>query len=259
MLPILERLPQGLARLEDAYDKALKQIDEQVESYRLLARRVISWITLARRMLTIPELCHAVSIDVGDTSLEAEDVHEVELLTSICAGLVAVDEDRGIIRLVQYTSQHYFEQVLATWHPDGQKEVAETCLTYLAFNTFRGGPCPDIDAFEQRLADNVLYSYSAHHWQEHLQPVQSAVAQTALTFLGDTALTETIAQADGLYNHIWPGYTTGLHLVAEHGLSVLTKEILLRMDSTTFSSSTGSYSHHKDSSGFTPLLHALHI
>ncbi|OCK75168.1 hypothetical protein K432DRAFT_178875 [Lepidopterella palustris CBS 459.81] len=162
VLRILAKLPQGLAALDDAYDKALKQIDEQVEAYRLLARRVISWITSARRPLTVRELCYAVSIDGEDKSLDVDDVYRVETVTSVCAGLVTVDKDRGIINLVHYTTQKYFERMLSAWDPGAQEEIAVTCLTYLSFDVFRNRSPHDDSKFDQRLAEDVFFDYAAH-------------------------------------------------------------------------------------------------
>jgi hypothetical protein len=71
----------------------------------LLARRVISWITCAQRPLAVDELCLAASIDKGDKILDVGDIYKVEALISVCAGLVTVDEDSSIIRLVHYTTQ----------------------------------------------------------------------------------------------------------------------------------------------------------
>jgi hypothetical protein len=245
VLPILNQLPKGLAGLDDAYDKAIKQIDEQVEIYRMLSRRVISFITLARRSLTVDELCHAVSTDEGDTSLDTNDVYKVETLISICAGVVIVDEDRGIVRLIHYTTQNHFQQILTKWHPKALEEMAITCLTYLSFDVFQNGSCPDDATFEKRLADHAFLDYAAHYWSEHVQPaenavlVQQAVSGLALEFLRCEPLVLTTIQAalaggyrfKGYslkgYSQWFPSQTRGLHLVARYGLTSLA-EMLVR-------------------------------
>jgi hypothetical protein len=88
-----------LAALDDAYNKAVKQIDEQLPGDRLLARRAISWIVYAQRPLTTKELCHALSIEPGDKALDNDDIYDVEGVISVCAGLVTVDKESSIIRL----------------------------------------------------------------------------------------------------------------------------------------------------------------
>jgi len=108
----------------------------------LLAKRALSWITYAQTLLTTKELCHALAIQPGDKALNNDNV-------SVCAGLVTVDEESDIIRLVHYTTQEYFERVRLEWNPGAQEEIAVACLTYLSFDTFRSGSCTDGEAFEQ--------------------------------------------------------------------------------------------------------------
>jgi ankyrin repeat protein len=232
--PILEQLPKGLAALDDAYDKAIKQIDEQVEPYRVLARRVISTITLARRPLTVEELCHAVSTDKGDTSLDLSDVYKVETLISICAGLVTVSKDRGIVQLIHYTTQIYFQRILTRWHSVALEEMATTCLTYLSFDVFRHGSCSDNATHKKRLAENPYFKYAARHWSKHVRPVESAVLALTLCFLHDDALVESALQGAYTALYDWNDYYylyfpitgTGLHVAAMWGLPITTKALL---------------------------------
>jgi hypothetical protein len=107
------------------------------------------------------ELCYALAIEPGDKSLNKDNIYEVEDIISVRAGLVTVDEESNIIRLVHYTTQEYFERIRLEWNPSAQKEIAVGCLTYLSFDTFRSGSCANDKAFEQRLADNAFFDYSA--------------------------------------------------------------------------------------------------
>ena len=50
------------------------------------------------------ELYHALAIEPGDKALNTDNVDEVEDIISVCAGLVTVDEESNIIRLVHYTT-----------------------------------------------------------------------------------------------------------------------------------------------------------
>jgi hypothetical protein len=261
VLRILNQLPQGLAAIDDAYDKALKQIDEQVETYRLLAKRAISFITYAQRPLTVDELCIAVSIDTDDDVLDVDvldidDIYKIEIVTSVCAGLVTVDEDSSIVRLVHYTAQKYFERVLLEWNPKAQEYIAVTCLTYLSLKVFRSGRCNDNETFEQRLAENLFFDYTAHYWSEHVRPVQSTISSSALGFLRDEHLVDSTAQGALVetkwkwsnYSRRFPSRLTSLHLAAMFGLSFLAEELLvgLRKDGIC-------RSDLKDSFGRTPL------
>jgi len=233
VLSTLNQLPKGSVALDDAYNKATKQIDEQLPGDCLLAKRAISWITYAQRPLTTNELCHAVSIEHGDKALDSDDIYNVEGVISVCAGLVAVDEESNVIRLVHSTTQEYFERELLKWNPGAQEEIAIACLTYLSFDTFRSGSCASDEAFEQRLVKHAFFNYSARYWSKHVRPVQNRISHLVLGFLYDKALVDSTAQGALTpkykfkgYSRRFPNRTSGLHLAARYGLLHLIEGML---------------------------------
>ena len=110
MLLTLDQLAKGSAALDDVYDKAIKQIDEQLPGDCLLGKHAISWITDAKRLLTTKELCYALSIEPGDKTLDSDDIYDIKGVISSCAGLVTIDEESDVIRLIHTTTQEYFER-----------------------------------------------------------------------------------------------------------------------------------------------------
>ena len=192
VLSTLEKLSKGSTALEEAYNEAIERIDGQLADDRSLARRTLCWLSYAQRLLTTNELCHALAVEPGDKFLNANNVNEIEDIIAVCAGLVTVDEESSIIRLVHYTTQEYIEQIRLKWMPGAQEEIAVACLTYLSFDTFRSGSCADDEAFEQRVAENLFFDYSAHYWSEHVRPVQTL--QLALAFVCDQVLVDSTAQ-----------------------------------------------------------------
>ncbi|MCJ1469647.1 hypothetical protein MMC07_008283 [Pseudocyphellaria aurata] len=101
----LETLSGGSQALDRAYDDAMERIKGQLPEDKTLATNVLSWIVHARRPLTTKELCHALAVRPDDKMLDQDNVIDVEDVVSVCAGLVTVDEESGIIRLVHYTAQ----------------------------------------------------------------------------------------------------------------------------------------------------------
>ena len=59
----------------------------------------------------------------GASPLNLRNLTHIDLITSVCAGFVTVDEESDIIRLVHYTAQEYFDQTWATWFPNGQTDT----------------------------------------------------------------------------------------------------------------------------------------
>ncbi|KAH6668467.1 hypothetical protein B0J14DRAFT_518928, partial [Halenospora varia] len=139
----------------------MERIDRQKSGLQLLAKKVISWITCAKRPLTTSELQHALAVNIGDPCLDKENLREIDDMVSVCAGLVTVDEESNIIRLVHYTTQEYFERTAKRWFPDAETDISMTCVTYLSFDASKTRFCRTDKEFEARLQENALYDYAA--------------------------------------------------------------------------------------------------
>ena len=94
----LETLP---AEVDATYDVAMERIGRQGEYDKKLAERVLSWITFAYRPLSLKELQTALAISASTTIINSDDFEDELILTSVCAGLVVIDETSNIIRLVR--------------------------------------------------------------------------------------------------------------------------------------------------------------
>src|SRR5882762_4311390 len=99
----LDRLPTGSEAYDHAYKSAMERIEEQDTDGKGLAKRVLLWITCARRPLTTTELQHALATEAGKSEFNKKRQPHVEDMVSVSAGLVTVDEESNIIRLVHYT------------------------------------------------------------------------------------------------------------------------------------------------------------
>ncbi|KAF1937063.1 hypothetical protein EJ02DRAFT_357708, partial [Clathrospora elynae] len=90
------------------YRATMKRIDDQAERDSELATRALMWVSNAARLLNAQELCSALSLEPDDTEFDTDNLLDIELIVSVCAGLVIVEEESEIIRLVHYTAQEYF-------------------------------------------------------------------------------------------------------------------------------------------------------
>ncbi len=111
-------------------------------------------------------------------------------MVSVCAGLVTVDEESNIIRLVHYTTRKYFERTQTRWFPKAQTAIAKTCITYLSFDSFKTGSCPTDEEFAARLRLSPLYHYAARSWGYY---VRTALTQEKL-------ITELCESRSNVYN-----------------------------------------------------------
>jgi hypothetical protein len=98
----LKKLPTGSEAYDYAYKDTMDRIEGQLEDEKELAKQVLSWITCAMRPLTTSELEHALAVELEEPRLDLENICPVYHMVSVCAGLVTVDEESGIIRLVHY-------------------------------------------------------------------------------------------------------------------------------------------------------------
>src|SRR4030095_6118608 len=94
----LQHPPKGL---EDTYKDAMRRIKEQTADDVELALEVLSWVSFVVRPLSVEELQHALAVKPTDTNLRRGALPDEEVMVSVCAGLVVIDEESHVIRLVR--------------------------------------------------------------------------------------------------------------------------------------------------------------
>ncbi|KAJ8070934.1 hypothetical protein OCU04_001292 [Sclerotinia nivalis] len=163
----LKRLPTGSNAYDYAYKDAMERIEGQLEDEKELAKQVLSWITCAKRPLTTTELQEAIAVEIDEPQLDKENFSEINAMISVCAGLVTVDDESDVVRLVHYTTQEYFERTHGDWFPDAETDITKTCITYLSFDNFGNGFCKRYWDFDDRVRSNQLFRYAAQNWGHH--------------------------------------------------------------------------------------------
>ncbi|KFY17886.1 hypothetical protein V492_00310, partial [Pseudogymnoascus sp. VKM F-4246] len=227
----LKNLATGSGAYDHAYEDAMERINGQMGEQRDLAKQVLSWITCAKRPLATIELQHALGVEVGEAELDGEYLPQIEEMVSMCAGLVTIDAESNVIRLVHYTTQEYFERTQGKWFPNVETGIATICVTYLSFNDFESGFCPTDDNFEKRLQFYKLYDYASHYWGHHARAA-STLNSEVISFLKKKAHVEASSQglmataSDTEYSQQFPKEMTGLHLAAYFGIDVVVKHLL---------------------------------
>jgi hypothetical protein len=139
------------------------RIEAQQADQEELAKQVLSWITCAKRPLTTLELRHALAVEEGASELDEENLPEVNDIVSVCAGLVAIDKESDIIRLVHYTAQEYLERAQTSLFPYAEADITRICVTYLSFDVFTAGFSLTADIFNARLKSYIFYDYAARN------------------------------------------------------------------------------------------------
>jgi Ankyrin repeats (many copies) len=135
----LALLPRGAGSnaIDLAYEEALNRVNSQMEGQRDLANRMLILIAYAYEPLSVLELREALSIDPDSVRFDNEAMPELEDLTDHCAGLVVVDEQRDVARLVHYTLQEYLDRIRDEKLPGGHRLFTKICMSYLTMHDWR--------------------------------------------------------------------------------------------------------------------------
>ena len=234
--------------LDKAYDDTVNRINNQGQSIRELAKRVLVWIVHAKRPLTTEELRHALAVEAGTCKLDEKNLYLLEDMLSSCAGLVVVDSN--IIRLVHYTTQEYFQRRGLKSYEDVQRDIiATSCLTYLSYDVFAEGYL-EFQGLRSRLQHNPFLKYAAENWAYHIEDTQQGVGDLALKLLIDdekaSALSQVLFAVGEIPLFATPRQFCGMHLVAYFGINDIMVRLLEEKKPDT-----------KDSRGRTPLFYAV--
>jgi hypothetical protein len=151
MRAALKNLATGSRAYDHAYKNAIERINGQIKDQEELTKQVLSWITYVKGQLTTTELQYMLRVKVSESELDEENFSQIKDIVSVCARLVIINKESGIIRLVHYITQEYFERTQRQWFPDAQINITIICVLYLSFNEFKSGICQNDEEFEQRL------------------------------------------------------------------------------------------------------------
>jgi len=157
----LNSMTDGLG-LGDAYGATLDRIKGQGGEKARLGMATLMWISHAERPLKPDELLHTLAIEIGSPDLNSDNILSIGTLLACCQGLVVIDKETSIVRLIHFTLQEYLRahpQLFGTAH----STIAETCLSYLnsqqvmALSTT---PSPDLQS-------TPFLEYSSLYWGTH--------------------------------------------------------------------------------------------
>ncbi|CAI6093521.1 unnamed protein product, partial [Clonostachys chloroleuca] len=185
-----------LGLYNSAYEVALQRIENQSPQMSDLAKRVILWITHSLRQLSETELRYALSVRPGSLPFDKDDLVQIDFI-SICAGLVVVDVNSSVIRLVHFTAHEFFKRVVASHFSQGHNILADACITYLSYKELEDEFSPDNASYQRWLQSNPLYKYAATEWGFHVLLSENQTLKTlspteekALRFLRNQNLVE---------------------------------------------------------------------
>ena len=204
MKDALISLPEGL---NETYGETFQRIHAQSLDEATLASKALYWVFNAFRPLSVSELQHALAVEMGDRTLDEDNIPNVALLLSVCNGLLVHEGDS--LNMVHYTLQEYLELKSETLFPEAQVEIVRTCLTYLLFDEFEKGPCSLGDQeFEARLRQWPLLGYAVFKWGLHKRGLAEEPCKDLITsFLSNSAVLSASIQVLCVRESVGFGYS----------------------------------------------------
>jgi len=214
--------------LDPIYDRIIDRLKKQHENNAALALKALSWLTKARRILTIKELQVAVSVEPDTPSLNDDCVPDEWTLVDICAGLVVIDERSHTIRLTHDTTRDYLlrKKIIRS---DADRALAISCITYLSFDTFKVA-CESQDAVKRRFSTYPMLEYIAQNTSSHLKSCdENDTKSEVLKFLGSAGNFLSYLQAMHVtYSEpgLFPTKSSQLHVASKIGHETVVQYLL---------------------------------
>ncbi|KAJ7577786.1 hypothetical protein C8J56DRAFT_869577 [Mycena floridula] len=172
--------------IHHSYDETMTRILAQGEDDANLACQVFLWLTYAKERLTVKQLQHALAISPGMTEMNPDAITDIDILTSVCAGLVIIEENcwGHYPRLVHYTTQEYFthegsQKYFRHKETEAYFELSGKCPSSDLFAHFHiVATCVTHLAFEGLKTDYPLLRYAAKLWGYHAGQCESMLCST---------------------------------------------------------------------------------
>ena len=141
--------------------------------------RILSWITHAKKPLSVDELRYGLAVEYNDDDDDEGDLEGIDeenllspgSLVDVCAGLVVIDSTSQTIRLVHFTTQEYFDKERLHLFKGAEVDISRACLTYLSHSFGKGFPNPQIAT--KALQSHPFFNYAICHWFLHVGKVLS--------------------------------------------------------------------------------------
>lgn len=241
--------------LTEAFQSTMDRIANLSVTRRDLAFRTLMWISHARRPLTVPELQHAMALRLEDKDLDRDNIPSLRTLVDCCCGLVQVDHETSIVRLVHHSLEEYLRDQEHGLFIDPNLHITRVCLKYLTLEPLRKLPFKSRSDFAAALEDFPLLEYATLEWGHHARGVSVAeVKDLAMSLLLDSLCLISIARVRD-YRKAFPQWKSrawawaysggaGISVAASFGLTDLLRLLIeqhkqnLRLDSRNLHGST---------------------
>ncbi|KAH6873709.1 hypothetical protein BKA70DRAFT_281891 [Coprinopsis sp. MPI-PUGE-AT-0042] len=153
--------------IQDVYGQTWHRILAQKSSHVLLAKTALLWVLNSSRPMTIEELERAVATSPETYKFEPNRLAPGMTLMALCRGLVTLEEESGLVRLVHYTARDTLQELLQDWFPHPHSHLATVCMTHLTQCGFQKMTISSEEEFTAARQADPLLAYASDAWAVH--------------------------------------------------------------------------------------------
>ncbi|KAI9372816.1 ankyrin repeat-containing domain protein [Aspergillus egyptiacus] len=162
---IRKTLDKPQASLQQAYEGTMERIGAQSKARSSLARRLLAWVTYAKRRLKLEEIICAFAVD-EEEELDPDNMPNPDVLLRSCFGLVVVDGKDKTIGLVHTTAYEFLQRGQIS-EREANVDISRTSLQYLTMRPLYN-QCSTSTELLDRFKTLEFLEYSAKHWGDHI-------------------------------------------------------------------------------------------
>ena len=143
----MEQLPPGL---DELYKADMKRIEGQPKNQAKMAKHMLLWVINTTRSITFEDLQFALTFSEETKTFNPKGLVRESLLLSLCCGLLTVEKESRLVRLVReyrqqicilafitfifqidYTAKEVLQPLLAHEYPQPNALIADACISRL--------------------------------------------------------------------------------------------------------------------------------
>ena len=163
VIEALKALPTGLAENIGFTLERIKSQHPQSQAQATLAMNVLLWLSHAKRPLKVSELQHAVAMRPEENGME--DLTDPDFFVHCCFGLVVIDKETSIIRLVHFSVNEYLQDRRSEFFPNADDILTFSCLSYMFIYQSELDHC--LESLSVANDNAPFLTYAARHWGIH--------------------------------------------------------------------------------------------
>ena len=163
--------------LPTTHERVLQRAIASNNENQVIVQRTLRWILWAVYPLSLAALSEAISVNVGDRTLDREAIIDPESVLQWCGSLVRKTPGADTLELAHHSVKEFLESInghafspYLMFRSDVEHdnlELAKTCLTYLCLDDFDIDGVEDPVIMRSFLQDHKLLRYCVQHWDKH--------------------------------------------------------------------------------------------